>query len=180
MKIMTKKNLSYITFFCFVYPPFFSFRFFISIFSFNTICKSSLTYNKETNKKRHFYHAYLCNTTILLFGPDIFIFRILNQTFSCQCRDQKKKEQRILDRKWSGESARHRERGESKWVATASICLLPPSFIIYTMVASKSGIAVGINKGHIVTRRELKAKPSNKIGVCIRWMDGLMNQQQKK
>ncbi|KAI8327830.1 50S ribosomal protein L36e, partial [Blakeslea trispora] len=25
-------------------------------------------------------------------------------------------------------------------------------------------IAVGINKGHIVTRRELKAKPSNKIG----------------
>jgi large subunit ribosomal protein L36e len=30
-----------------------------------------------------------------------------------------------------------------------------------------SGIAVGINKGHIVTRRELKAKPSNKIGVCI-------------
>jgi hypothetical protein len=35
------------------------------------------------------------------------------------------------------------------------------------MVASKSGIAVGLNKGHITTRRELKAKPSNKIGVCI-------------
>ncbi|KAI8378735.1 50S ribosomal protein L36e [Choanephora cucurbitarum] len=34
------------------------------------------------------------------------------------------------------------------------------------MVASKSGIAVGINKGHIVTRRELKAKPSNKIGAA--------------
>jgi large subunit ribosomal protein L36e len=30
-----------------------------------------------------------------------------------------------------------------------------------------SGIAVGINKGHIVTKRVLKAKPSNKIGVCI-------------
>ncbi|KAI9483777.1 MAG: 50S ribosomal protein L36e [Benjaminiella poitrasii] len=29
-----------------------------------------------------------------------------------------------------------------------------------------SGIAVGINKGHIVTRRELKAKPSNKIGAA--------------
>ncbi|KAI8644259.1 50S ribosomal protein L36e [Parasitella parasitica] len=29
-----------------------------------------------------------------------------------------------------------------------------------------SGIAVGINKGHIVTRRVLKAKPSNKIGVA--------------
>jgi hypothetical protein len=42
-----------------------------------------------------------------------------------------------------------------------------PSFIIHTMVASKSGIAVGLNKGHITTRRELKAKPSNKIGVCI-------------
>jgi hypothetical protein len=42
------------------------------------------------------------------------------------------------------------------------------------MVASKSGIAVGLNKGHITTRRELKAKPSNKIGVCIfRWIDGL-------
>lgn len=42
-----------------------------------------------------------------------------------------------------------------------------------------SGIAVGINKGHIVTKRVLKAKPSNKIGVCILinkmdgWMDGL-------
>ncbi|GAA5797390.1 50S ribosomal protein L36e [Thamnidium elegans] len=34
------------------------------------------------------------------------------------------------------------------------------------MVASKSGIAVGLNKGHITTRRELKAKPSNKIGVA--------------
>ncbi|CAO3680043.1 unnamed protein product [Rhizopus stolonifer] len=32
------------------------------------------------------------------------------------------------------------------------------------MVAAKSGIAVGINKGHITARRELKAKPSNKIG----------------
>jgi large subunit ribosomal protein L36e len=30
-----------------------------------------------------------------------------------------------------------------------------------------SGIAVGLNKGHITTRRELKAKPSNKIGVRI-------------
>ncbi|CAO3655019.1 Peroxisome biosynthesis protein pex1 [Mucor velutinosus] len=29
-----------------------------------------------------------------------------------------------------------------------------------------SGIAVGINKGHIVTRRVLKAKPSNKIGAA--------------
>ncbi|KAL9552000.1 hypothetical protein MBANPS3_003996 [Mucor bainieri] len=29
-----------------------------------------------------------------------------------------------------------------------------------------SGIAVGINKGHIVTRRELKTKPSNKIGAA--------------
>ncbi|KAI7904153.1 50S ribosomal protein L36e [Cokeromyces recurvatus] len=29
-----------------------------------------------------------------------------------------------------------------------------------------SGIAVGINKGHIVTRRELKPKPSNKIGAA--------------
>ena len=37
-----------------------------------------------------------------------------------------------------------------------------------------SGIAVGINKGHIVTRRVLKAKPSNKIGVCIQ-KDGWMN-----
>lgn len=37
-----------------------------------------------------------------------------------------------------------------------------------------SGIAVGINKGHIVTKRVLKAKPSNKIGVCIQInkMDG--------
>ncbi|KAI8976980.1 50S ribosomal protein L36e [Pilobolus umbonatus] len=34
------------------------------------------------------------------------------------------------------------------------------------MVASKSGIAVGLNKGHITTRRELKVKPSNKIGVA--------------
>ncbi|KAI8977517.1 50S ribosomal protein L36e [Mycotypha africana] len=34
------------------------------------------------------------------------------------------------------------------------------------MVASKSGIAVGLNKGHITTRRELKAKPSNKIGAA--------------
>ncbi|CAO3674831.1 unnamed protein product [Rhizopus stolonifer] len=32
------------------------------------------------------------------------------------------------------------------------------------MVAS--GIAVGINKGHITARRILKAKPSNKIGVA--------------
>ncbi|CAO3655078.1 unnamed protein product [Mucor hiemalis] len=29
-----------------------------------------------------------------------------------------------------------------------------------------SGIAVGINKGHIVTKRVLKAKPSNKIGAA--------------
>ncbi|CAO3697684.1 unnamed protein product [Rhizopus microsporus] len=29
-----------------------------------------------------------------------------------------------------------------------------------------SGIAVGINKGHITTRRTLKAKPSNKIGAA--------------
>lgn len=35
------------------------------------------------------------------------------------------------------------------------------------MVAAKSGIAVGLNKGHITARRELKAKPSNKIGVRI-------------
>lgn len=36
-----------------------------------------------------------------------------------------------------------------------------------------SGIAVGLNKGHITTRRELKAKPSNKIGVRIDdgWID---------
>lgn len=43
-----------------------------------------------------------------------------------------------------------------------------------------SGIAVGINKGHIVTRRVLKAKPSNKIGVCIheKGMDGWMDRCQ--
>ncbi|CEI86825.1 Putative 60S ribosomal protein L36 [Rhizopus microsporus] len=29
-----------------------------------------------------------------------------------------------------------------------------------------SGIAAGINKGHITTRRTLKAKPSNKIGAA--------------
>ncbi|KAJ3179230.1 60S ribosomal protein L36 [Gaertneriomyces sp. JEL0708] len=29
----------------------------------------------------------------------------------------------------------------------------------------KSGIAVGTNKGHVTTRRELKAKPVNKKGV---------------
>ncbi|CEG63318.1 Putative 60S ribosomal protein L36 [Rhizopus microsporus] len=34
------------------------------------------------------------------------------------------------------------------------------------MVAAKSGIAAGINKGHITTRRELKVKPSNKIGAA--------------
>ncbi|GAN03688.1 60S ribosomal protein L36 [Mucor ambiguus] len=39
-----------------------------------------------------------------------------------------------------------------------------------------SGIAVGINKGHIVTRRVLKAKPSNKIGVCIHKVDGWMDE----
>jgi hypothetical protein len=39
-----------------------------------------------------------------------------------------------------------------------------------------SGIAVGINKGHIVTKRVLKAKPSNKIGVCIQqYLDGWMD-----
>lgn len=37
----------------------------------------------------------------------------------------------------------------------------------------KSGIAVGINKGHITTRRELKQKPSQRR-VC-RWMDGYMD-----
>jgi large subunit ribosomal protein L36e len=38
-----------------------------------------------------------------------------------------------------------------------------------------SGIAAGINKGHITTRRTLKAKPSNKIGVSFKWMDGWMD-----
>ncbi|KAG0167551.1 60S ribosomal protein L36 [Apophysomyces sp. BC1034] len=32
------------------------------------------------------------------------------------------------------------------------------------MAATKSGIAVGINKGHITTRRELKPKPSYRKG----------------
>ncbi|KAI8086103.1 50S ribosomal protein L36e [Halteromyces radiatus] len=30
----------------------------------------------------------------------------------------------------------------------------------------KSGIAVGLNKGHITTRRELKQKPSNRKGAA--------------
>ena len=47
---------------------------------------------------------------------------------------------------------------------------LPLSSYI-TMVA-KSGIAVGINKGHITARRELKAKPSNKIGVRMNGCTG--------
>jgi hypothetical protein len=38
---------------------------------------------------------------------------------------------------------------------------------IHSSEMAASGIAVGINKGHIVTRRTLKAKPSNKIGVRI-------------
>ena len=33
----------------------------------------------------------------------------------------------------------------------------------------KSGIAVGINKGHITTRRELKQKPSQRR-VCNGWI----------
>lgn len=45
----------------------------------------------------------------------------------------------------------------------------------------KSGIAVGINKGHITTRRELKQKPSQRrvcngwIHPVDRWMDGWMD-----
>ncbi|KAG1143240.1 hypothetical protein G6F37_006864 [Rhizopus arrhizus] len=33
-------------------------------------------------------------------------------------------------------------------------------------MVAKTGIAVGINKGHITARRELKLKPSNKIGAA--------------
>lgn len=50
---------------------------------------------------------------------------------------------------------------------------LPLFTILIAMAAS--GIAVGINKGHITTRRTLKAKPSNKIGVSFKWMDGWMD-----
>jgi len=32
---------------------------------------------------------------------------------------------------------------------------------------ARTGIAVGINKGHITTRKELAPKPVNKKGVCI-------------
>ena len=31
----------------------------------------------------------------------------------------------------------------------------------------KSGLSVGQNKGHIVTRRELAPRPSDRKGVCI-------------
>ncbi|ORX58294.1 hypothetical protein DM01DRAFT_109789 [Hesseltinella vesiculosa] len=48
------------------------------------------------------------------------------------------------------------------------------------MAAQKSGIAVGLNHGHITTRRELKQKVSQRKGVRILkemdgwagWMDG--------
>jgi hypothetical protein len=39
----------------------------------------------------------------------------------------------------------------------------------------KSGLAIGLNKGHITTRRELKQKPSYRQGVRIKWMDGWMD-----
>ncbi|SAM09437.1 hypothetical protein [Absidia glauca] len=44
----------------------------------------------------------------------------------------------------------------------------------------KSGLAIGLNKGHITTRRELKQKPSYRQGVRIidrmdGWMDGWMD-----
>jgi large subunit ribosomal protein L36e len=39
-------------------------------------------------------------------------------------------------------------------------------------MVAKSGIAVGINKGHITARRELKLKPSNKIGVRMNGCTG--------
>lgn len=35
-------------------------------------------------------------------------------------------------------------------------------------VAAKTGIAKGLNKGHITTRIQLKAKPSNRKGVSER------------
>jgi hypothetical protein len=31
---------------------------------------------------------------------------------------------------------------------------------------NKSGLFVGLNKGHIVTRRELATRPSDRKGVC--------------
>jgi hypothetical protein len=46
---------------------------------------------------------------------------------------------------------------------------------LYIIEMAATGIAVGINKGHITARRTLKAKPSNKIGVSPLmdgWMDG--------
>jgi hypothetical protein len=40
----------------------------------------------------------------------------------------------------------------------------------------KSGIAIGLNKGHITTRRELKQKPSYRQGVRrMKQMDGGMD-----
>jgi hypothetical protein len=48
-------------------------------------------------------------------------------------------------------------------------------------MVAKSGIAVGLNKGHITTRRELKAKPSNKVVCIFGWMmDGFFIRTHRK
>jgi len=43
----------------------------------------------------------------------------------------------------------------------------------------RSGIAVGLNKGHVTTQRTLKAKPSTKKGVSISINDRWMNKWYK-
>lgn len=58
---------------------------------------------------------------------------------------------------------------------TSEILKLPFTFSI---AMAASGIAVGLNKGHITARRELKVTPSYKKGVRINlmideWMDGM-------
>lgn len=49
---------------------------------------------------------------------------------------------------------------------------------LYIIEMAATGIAVGINKGHITARRTLKAKPSNKIGVSP-LMDGWMDEDRE-
>lgn len=52
-------------------------------------------------------------------------------------------------------------------VVNASTAL---SFVLQSakMVSQASGLAVGLNKGHVTTRRELPLAPARRIGVSIR------------
>jgi hypothetical protein len=71
---------------------------------------------------------------------------------------------------WEGER-------RNKYVCVGISCQPIFLFLFYSLYQmapqQKSGIAIGLNKGHITTRRELKQKPSYRQGVRrMKQMDG--------